>query len=703
LLAALGLAGGLAAPGCSTSGAVAASGAGGAATTSSTDSTATSASSSAETGAATSSSSGTTTTTGTQQGPSGILFPDIGRPWAGVLVVRAKAPVAAWRIDSAALTPPSPSYPDPVLDTRLLADGPHTLSLDLAEGPKIKTYDHTIVVANGPAATPSFTGKLTDVSASAGLLFGDPANARDGAVAGDLDGDGDLDLFVFRLGGGRLYLQTAPMVFTPTGPFVGSINAAGLGDLDGDGLLDVVAVGLGLHILHNTGGALVDVTAESGVPPLPDRDFRGVTFADVDGDGLLDVAVGQFNCADIKGAPNLILRNEGAFHFSDIAATLGLGEPEAATFTVAIDVTDSDDLLHVWPFHEGCTSNNTRHYRFAPGPDLPTLVDAVEPVQIENPMGSALLDADGDGALDLWISGDTTSPLWTAPKLLESTAPYVGLDVHLDQQGHPIQGWSKVLFDADLDGRPDVLTVHENTHDPSDNGAPGHSTLFWQRAPGHFSDVASLAGLDAVPGCQTAQGVDIDGDGDSDLLLGCPGTLHLLRNDLVDPTSGRTIVLHGTMSNPDGVHALLTSPGGELRVSRGGGQPFAGGVSRESMRAPSGKLSVRWPSGITQLVDVGSAPVLHVIEPRAYTVTPRRIDAKTPGPVSVEVDPQKLGDAAALVEVTPSAGVWSKALVKEADGVWRGTLVTPPAPATVVLQIKIGATLLRTRPRIYVR
>ena len=318
-------------------------------------------------------------------------------------------------------------------------------------------------------------------------------------------------------------------------------------------------------------------------------------------------------------------------------------------------------------------------------------------------MGSALLDADGDGTLDLWVSGDTASPLWTGPQILESAAPYVGLDAHLDEQGHPIQAWSKVLFDADLDGRPDILTVHQNSHDLSTNDLPARNTLFWQRSPGHFADVATSAGLDALPGCQSAQGADIDGDGDTDLLLGCPGNVHLLRNDLVDPTPGRTVVPHGTISNPDGVHAILTAPGGEKRVSRGGGQPFAGGLSRESLRAPSGKLTVRWPSGIEQLVDVGSSPVLEVTEPRAYTVTPRRIDAQSPGPVAVEVDPAAFGSAAAPVTVNAGAAVWSKPLAKEADGRWRGTLSPPPAPATVVLQITIGATVLRTRPRIYVR
>ena len=161
------------------------------------------------------------------------------------------------------------------------------------------------------------------------------------------------------------------------------------------------------------------------------------------------------------------------------------------------------------------------------------------------------------------------------------------------------------------------------------------------------------------------------------------------------------MVLHGTVSNPDGVDARLTSPGGEHRLVRGGGNPYAGGVTRETLRAPEGSMTIAWPSGIVQQVDVGPGPVLEVTEPAVLRVTPRRVSPSAP--VQIEVTPAALGDASAPVSVSINAGTFSTPLRREADGVWRGTLVTPPSAATVVIEVTVGSQKLLVRPRVFVR
>lgn len=53
--------------------------------------------------------------------------------------------------------------------------------------------------------------------------------------------------------------------------------------------------------------------------------------------------------------------------------------------------------------------------------------------------------------------------------------------------------------------------------------------------------------------------------------------------------------------------------------------------------------------------------------------------------------------------MTASTGVFTTPMHEDADGVWRGTLMPPPAVATVVLEVTVGAQKLKVRPRIYVR
>lgn len=53
--------------------------------------------------------------------------------------------------------------------------------------------------------------------------------------------------------------------------------------------------------------------------------------------------------------------------------------------------------------------------------------------------------------------------------------------------------------------------------------------------------------------------------------------------------------------------------------------------------------------------------------------------------------------------MTASTGVFTTPMHEDADGVWRGTLMPPPAVATVVLEVTVGAQKLKARPRIYVR
>ena len=649
--------------------------------------------------------------------PSVLVSPDAREPWAGAVAIvttplLAGTPLAAWAIDGDARPSPTPSRPFTVLDTRGLTDGPHRLSLTtLGAGDALERNETTFCVANGAPIAPAFRGPFVDVTAASGLdaLAIDPAPKEKnttflGAVAADFDGDGDVDLFAWDRDGGRVYEQTGALVYRPKGATFPLVRAAGAGDLDDDGDPDVIAVGDAIAVLRNDGGTLVDVTSEAGLlAPSTGGAFRGVTLADLDLDGLLDVAVSQVRCDATKAHPSLVLRNEGALHFADVAAALGLDGRDPEGFAMAIDARD-DGAIDVWAFHEGCVRGGTRHHRYVPSGDLPVEVPVAQPVFARiSPMGSAWLDADGDGALDLFLAGDFVSPVLRAPELVTSLGARVGLDSYVDassdkERASPVSAWSIALLDADLDGRVDVFVPHHPSDPTFGAQESSRDALFWQREPGAFRDASRAAGLSSPRPCRAVHAVDLDLDGDTDLLVGCLDGLRVLRNDLVDPSEGRTIVLRGTLSNADGVHARIESRFGERRLVRGGGQPYAGGVVRETMRASSGPIVVTWPSGLTQTVDAGTTPVVNVREPIAVSLSARRVPAGSSTPVAIAIDA-----AGQDVAATASAGTWSSPLAKDAGGVWRGTLVPPIATSTVVLELRVAGKALLVRPRIFVR
>lgn len=164
---------------------------------------------------------------------------------------------------------------------------------------------------------------------------------------GDLDEDGDLDLY---FGNGILspsgishdtvWLNDGAGTFTNSGQTLSDRTSRSieLGDVDGDGDLDVWVAGSGISNenevwLNDGSGTFADSDQDLGI-----RDSMDVVLVDLEGDGDLDACVANTDFLSSDPATNTIWLNDGDGIYTLSDQTLGLGD----SFAIAVGPLDSD-------------------------------------------------------------------------------------------------------------------------------------------------------------------------------------------------------------------------------------------------------------------------------------------------------------------------------------------------------------------------
>ncbi|MBL4769641.1 MAG: CRTAC1 family protein [Planctomycetes bacterium] len=354
-------------------------------------------------------------------------------------------------------------------------------------------------------------------------------------------------------------------------------------DMDGDGDLDVYLVQggswsnkegardnvQGNQLYANDGeGLFTNVTAGSGAD---DKGYgMGVATGDYDGDGDVDLYVSNLNS-------NVLLRNDGNGHFTEVTESAGVGHAVWSASSAFVDydrdgdldlfVTnyiywDEDSELPCQDPPRGLTYCSPKSYD-APTPDVlyrndgdGTFTDVSLEVGLRSSKGNGLgvlcADFDGDGYQEIFVANDgTPNKLWVVGSDGKLTEKGLIKGCAVDDQGRAKAGMGVSAADLDFDGDEDLLVVNLKGEDDS----------LYRNDGGRFSDRTPRAGLAHISNKRTRFGVvlrDFDHDGFIDIYQANGHVTHPIQPTEGDPFADHNNLIRGL----DKMRFELVSPQG---------------------------------------------------------------------------------------------------------------------------------------------
>lgn len=411
----------------------------------------------------------------------------------------------------------------------------------------LATLTGVLLFAQGAIAQVQFIDATVDCGLLPTLDSGQTVTGmRSGLAVGDFNRDGHQDIFVLgnNLRADALFISNGDGSFTDRAPAWGVDvkhrgGGACVGDVDGDGWLDIYVTSeggkpqpkVGQHLLwHYENGRFVNRAKVAGVARTSREvpDGFGCAFGDYDLDGDLDLYVTGWRTFPPASKGNVLFRNEGNMKFKRVTEQAGLGHlialPSFAPSFVDMDGDRYPELLLASDFGTSRYMVNNGDGTFR------DWTDNSGTSQETNGMGSTIGDFNNDGLIDWYVTSVDTSG-GNGNKL------YLNLGSHRYREvakpagvGAGWWGWGAVTVDVDLDGWQDIM---ETNGWGSATYSNKPSLLWMNNRDMTFSEVGQASGFDHTLNGLGMVNLDIDEDGDQDVVISTAhfGQLRLYRNE----------------------------------------------------------------------------------------------------------------------------------------------------------------------------
>ena len=519
-----------------------------------------------------------------------------------------------------------------------------------------------------------------------------------GVVVGDLNGDGSPDLILSSFGGPHAcLLNDGKGHFTNVTEWAGITGNSGgtslaLADLDGNGTLDLYFCNFAVEAILRDGGT-ISTRMINGKPVVTGRYSKRLRIQD----GRIEEL----------GDPDVVFLNDGQGRFKQLpweeAFTDEFGKPVSPPRDLGLAVQIRDVNGDGFPDIYVCSDFQT--------PDHLWLGDGrghfheASSLMLRNmsyaSMGVDFADLDRDGRMD-FITVEMLDPFFpTGTRNRSPAAPTVRVPGQFEAReefhrnamyrqrsdgtfaeiacfsGVAATGWSwtPIFLDVDLDGYEDLLISNGYPYDVDNrdlalksktgsDATPANRQGMLKRFPPleqpkfafrnrgdlTFEDVSKAWGFDSTRVANGMVVVDIDGDGDLDVVMNCSrGAPLIYRNDTIAPRVA--VRLKGRAPNTDGVGSKITLTGGPVTQSQeivAGGQYLSSSQSLRVFAAGKGEmqLEVRWRSGRRSVI-------AGVLANRIYEIDePDSAPVASTDPVKPAAEPAWFKDASASLDHT---------------------------------------------------
>ena len=365
-----------------------------------------------------------------------------------------------------------------------------------------------------------------------------------GAAAGDVDGDGLVDLYFCALDNNNaLYRNVGGMRFEEV--TTRDVSCAGwdstgavFADVDGDRDLDLLVntLGLGTHLFANDGKGRFSAVMNSGLKR--DSGATSMALADIDGDGDLDLYVTNFRPTTIRDHPEARFSIEYVKRRPVVVKVDGR-PATAPDLTNRFVVSPSGEVMEHGEADVLYENDGTGRFTAVPftsGRFLDESGKAIEEPPFDWGLAAQFYDFTGDGAPDLDVCNDYWTPdrIWindgkgtfrAAPELAVRSTSRSSMGVD--------------FADIDRDGDADGIVVdmlargHKDRQQqvgelPMFSFPPGigrtraqlsQNTLLLNRGDGTFAQIGEFAGVEGSEWSWCPIFMDVDLDGWEDLLV----------------------------------------------------------------------------------------------------------------------------------------------------------------------------------------